>query len=152
MRADIPGTSHWVDLRGPDELTIGDIDAYNKPLIDAIEAADQAGKDRESVPITLPMVFARRDALLGELITGWSFQDAPLPYTLASRKKIPIAALPVFRDLADPYIEVINGLEGPKASPEAPTADGDGSVTTSPDTSENAPPASPEPPSETAGG
>ena len=148
MRTDVPGTEHWVEFRSPDEMTIGDIDAYNEPIVRALDAADNAGTPRDDVKLTISLANERRNALMACLITAWSFEDVPLPYAAESRKKIPIAARTVIDDLPDEHIKVIDGLEGPKEKTEAT----DGSATTSPGTSASDPPDSATEPSGTAGG
>lgn len=168
MRADVPGTSHYVDYRGPDELTIGDIDAWNEPFEEIFAARTNAddGDDGMEVSadgltmapkprasgtqITVDHLRRRRDILLGRVITGWSF-PVDLPYTAEKRATLPAAAVPALVKAYDTLTEAIGELDGPKEK-TAPTAPGGGSATTSPDESPSGPPALTPEPSATAAG
>jgi hypothetical protein len=157
MRTDIPGSSDWIEHREPAQLTIGDIDAFNEPLeamfdadAEAAARAPEGEEPAERKTIPLAVIGARRTALLGELITGWSF-GVPLPYTAASRRLLPAVAGITLNDIADAAVQAISDLSGPKATPGASEASG-GSASTSPGESESAPPVSAPEPSGTAGG
>lgn len=150
MRAELPGSPHWIEYRG--DLTVGDIDAWNEPIerLWADRASEDSGEDemevsedgltmkpkpKPPVRITTATLRERRDGLLARTITAWSFQDlAPLPYSGASRDVLPAAAVPLLKQVYDALTDAIDGLEGPKET-TPPTTAGDGSATTSTDES-----------------
>jgi hypothetical protein len=165
MRADVPGTEHWIDYRSPESLTIGDIDAYNEPIEEiwaqrATASSDEdemelsgdgvsmTPKPKPPIVITVATIRARRDALLSRTITGWSFTDVPLPYGPESRTTLPVAALPLLQKAYNSLTAAIDELDGPKDQ-TAPTG---GSATTSPATSASGLPDLTPEPSATAGG
>lgn len=156
MRVDVAGTGHWIEFRGPDELTIGDIDAFNVPFEEIFAAQATAGMEASDdgaslrpagAEITADHLRRRRDALLARVITGWSFTP-PMPYAAEKREGLPAAAVPALVKVYDILTTAIGELDGPKET----TADSGGSASTSPDESGSAPPDSAPAPSETAGG
>jgi hypothetical protein len=180
MRTDIPGTEHWIEHRGPEELKVGDVDAYNAPIeevsvarANAADSEDGDGmevsadgltmtpKPRTPAPgteLTVDHIRRRRDDLLSSVITGWSFEGFPLPYSAASRAQLPAVAIAGLTKVYDTLSDAIQGIGSPKetTSPtsetEPPTAPSDGSATTSGDTSPSPLPDSATEPSETAAG
>lgn len=178
MRTDIPGTEHYIEHRGPEELKVGDVDAYNAPIEEVQVARVNASDDDDGTEVsedgltmvpkprrvppgaelTVDHIRRRRDGLLSRVITGWSFQGVPLPYSAASRAELPAVAFPALAEVYDTLGDAIQGLGGPKetTSPtsetETPTAPSDGSGTTSADTSPSPLPDSATEPSVTAAG
>src|SRR5512142_2564636 len=78
---------HVVQMRGPDELLSGDRDAVNAsleiPISMSQDQAAQAAAGQEvggQLQVRLPvgMMEAQRNALLAQVITGWTL-DLPLP-------------------------------------------------------------------------
>ena len=88
MRLDIPGGA-WIELRGPDELTGGDDDAfqrvYSAAFAQDVEISDgdddmemsadgasmvPKAKPKRTIRVTMDMVAEQRDILLSRLITG----------------------------------------------------------------------------------
>lgn len=140
MRVDLPG-SHWVDLRDVSELTAADDDAWMLAINDAYaaRASEEVDSDDESAPkprlrLTAGMLTQRRDDLLSSLITDWSYAapDAvphiPLPYSVESRKLLPLAAGKALAEAIKPHQEALNGPSGPKEpEPKTSTTDGSGS-------------------------
>jgi hypothetical protein len=141
MRIEIPGPgSHWVELRDPDSLTAADDDAWQRVIQQAWAAKAEAEADAEDdapkakLRLTGDMLNERRDDLLASLITDWSFAapDAvphiPLPYSVESRKLLPLAAGKALAEGIKPHQEALNGPAGPKEpSPPTSTTDGSGS-------------------------
>jgi hypothetical protein len=137
----------WIELRGPDELTGADDDAwhlvYNQVVTDAAviepdgDGMEVSADGTSMVPkrrrIRMPpdILQRQRDGLLGLLITGWSY-DLQLPYTSASRTSLPLAMCKELDRAIQPHIAVIRDA-GPKE-----TASGS-STSTSPDGSGNSP-------------
>jgi hypothetical protein len=128
VREDVPGTGHWIEFRGPDELNIGDVDAYNSAFEEVFAETASAGMAVSDDGLTMsqgpvrPVITVdhlrrRRDAVLGRVITGWSF-GVPLPYTAEKREDLPAAAVPALLSLYKTVTDAIDGLEGPKAQTE----------------------------------
>jgi hypothetical protein len=150
MRIEVPGTEQWIDLRGPDELTGADDDAWQGVYTaiwaeraesdvnedtegDGMEvSADGASmaprKRRTKVPPNI--VQRQRDVLLASLITGWSYSEPPfslpLPYSTEARKTLPLAACKALDAAIKPHVEAITD-SGPKETTEASGTSGNGS-------------------------
>jgi hypothetical protein len=147
MRIDTPG-DNWIELRGVDELTGADDDAW-QAVYAAVwaERAEQAVNDddddgmemsgdgvsmvpkKRNVKVPPDIIRRQRDALLTELISNWSYTapDAkpyiPLPYTTASRKLLPLPACKILEETIRPHIQAITG-SGPKGKTSATSTSG----------------------------
>jgi len=129
MRIDLPGGA-WADLRDVDQLTGADQDAYFDAYDDLMAAKPQAvpqpdpanpGQMLPAEPAKLTNADGRvlRDRLLGSLITAWSFEDVPLPYTAESRKALPVMVCNALVKAMEPMQDALTGAEkdddgGPK--------------------------------------
>lgn len=132
IRVSLPG-EQWADLKDPSELTGADQDAYFDAY-DAIMATKPQAEPRpdpanpavmlEAAPARLSNADARvlRDGLLGTLITGWSYDHIPLPYTAESRKQLPVAACNALVKAMEPMQDALTGTEKDDAG--NPKADG----------------------------
>jgi len=144
MRLAIPG-GQWVDLRGPDELTGADDDAfqrvYSAAFAQDVEITDEddqmevspdgvsmtpKAKPKRTIRVTMDMVAEQRDILLSRLITAWSF-DIPLPYNSASRELLPLAATRALNEAIKPHLAELRKSAGPKESPGTTPASSNGS-------------------------
>lgn len=136
MRVEDPAGTWWIEIRGPDQLFGADEDAFKAVYESAIGAIDvELGEDdmevssdgvtmrprapeRRRVQVRLSMVNEQRDVLLARLITGWSFEDIPLPYTAASRELLPLT---VCKRLDDAIAEHKRILQGAGPDPKEAT-------------------------------
>jgi hypothetical protein len=138
MRLDLPDGA-WIELRGPGELTGADDDAWQAVYAevwasaaeadanhglgeggDAAAAEATASRHKRIVRVPPDFLQRQRDALLGELVTGWSY-DVPLPYTAAARKRLPLAACRALNAAIQPHIEILK-VSGPAEEPPVITA------------------------------
>jgi hypothetical protein len=123
MRTDLPG-GEWAEIKPVEDLTGADQDAY----FDSLDAA-RARRDAEAEAAPLPEGGVRpkgtltngdyrgiRDQAMGKLITAWSFDGVPLPYSTASRASLPLYACNALVDAVDDHVSALNGA-GPKAAP-----------------------------------
>jgi hypothetical protein len=132
----------WIELRGPGELVAADDDAWRAVYADlyaeGVQAqVDEGGDGMEVSPDGVSMTPKRRlavvprdllarqrDALLGGLITAWSYSDpgsAPqigLPYSAECRKVLPLAAWKALDAAIRPHVEAITAA-GPKETTAA---------------------------------
>lgn len=150
MRVSVPGGDNWIDLRGPGELTGADDDAWQAVYAEVWAQAAEAevgdsgdGMEvsadgvsmtpkKRTVKVPADIVRRQRDALIGRLITAWSYEAEPLalplPYTTLSRERLPLAACKALDEAIRPHVEAIKGA-GPKEQlPPASTTDGSGSA------------------------
>jgi hypothetical protein len=174
IRIDIPPVGDlpaaWIDIRRPESLTGDDDDAWHKIYFEVRmedaeanlnEAAAKADDAFEVTPdgtamvpkkprrVTVPkdMVRRQRDALIGRLITGWSYSEPPwnlaLPYTTAMRGVLPLRACKAIDQAILPHVSEITS-SGPKETPSG------SSTSTSPAESPSSHPASTAEPPTTA--
>jgi hypothetical protein len=148
-RIEVPGTDHWFDLEPVEFLTVDHQDSYLE-LIDELREKVRAALPPAPPPanpaVAEPEPVVRlgraeirqlQDLLLSWIFTGSSYA-LQVPWTPENRRQIPLSHWNVLRDALEPFYGPING-EGPKA-PET----GDGSATTSGESTPNplqAPPA-----------
>lgn len=149
MRIDVPGGDHWIELRGPDELTGADDDAWQSVYtaiwaeraeaeVNEAEVSEDTGDGmevsadgvsmkprRRTIKVPPNVVNRQRDILLTRLITAWSYEaepfSLPIPYTTLSREKLPLAAAKALDAAIVPHVEAIKG-EGPKETPGGTSA------------------------------
>ena len=128
---------HWAELRDVDDLSWADQEAWDAVWDDAIFDAQREQYDPETgerrmvmsadgstmTPVrVLPKITSedaarRRNQLLGSLITAWSLDDVPLPYTAAVKSQVPLAFGKALDRALGPYIEALTDT-GPKETTE----------------------------------
>jgi len=135
MRLDVG--EHFIEMRGPEALTGGDLDAFAAVYAAAFDQDVEIEDEDDSAPegmvlsddgvsyvpkpkgekrkvrVTMAMVAEQRDTMLSRLITGWSY-DLPLPYVAASRDLLPLAACRALDDAIKPHLKELRGTSGPK--------------------------------------
>lgn len=151
-RIDLPN-GQWAELKGPDDLTGADIDAYEEFLERIREEAlgpelppepDPENPAVMKVPerkgkFGVAQTHRIRDEILGLVIEAWSY-DLPLPYTAASRTGIGARACRKLDEAGGPAGAVLNNAEEeiePDPKPESGSAGTDGSTDTSPENTES---------------
>jgi hypothetical protein len=166
MRISLPGDA-WAEIREASTLTGADQDEY-QDMVDAALRLRQAEADAAAAalppanPAVMPDpadtadrprarlsnadVRGLRDKILSSMITAWSFDAIPLPYTSASRASLPIYVCNALQEAISPHIDALNG-GGPKENLTSPT-----SATTSAGTAPAPQPAPPAVSSATPGG
>lgn len=150
MRVEDPAGGWWIELRGPDQLFGADEDAFKAVYEAAIGAIDvEIGDDemevsddgvsmqpkqpeRRKVKVKLSMVNDQRDVLLSRLITGWSFEDIPLPYNAASREVLPLSVCKRLDEAIGEHKRILQG-RGPDPKEATTPASANGSRDVSPD-------------------
>lgn len=151
-RIDLPN-GQWADLKGPDDLTGADIDAYEEFLERVREDAlgpelppepdpknpavmkvpERTGKFRAS------HIHRIRDEILARTIAVWSY-DLPVPYEPGHREHIPASACRLLEKASDPAGKVLNGSEEdiePDPKQDSGSTGTGGSSGTSPESTEN---------------
>lgn len=128
----------WVEMRGADELTGGDQDAW----LEACEtmfgadgpAEPQVSEENPAVlaePAPAPARRVRysqvgqlRDLMLARLITSWSYPELPLPYHKEYRDVLPLMVCERLEDEAGKVTARLNGDDGtgPKAESSTTSA------------------------------
>lgn len=145
MRIDLPGGG-WADLRGPDDLTGSDQDAYFDAYDEIMAAKPQPvpQADPRNPAVMLEPARPRftnadgrvlRDKLLAMLITAWSYDHIPLPWSADAKKQLPVRVCNALYEATGPMDAALSGTEdqgedAPK--PAAPTGT-DGSSVSSAD-------------------
>jgi hypothetical protein len=148
-RVSLDDGGNWADLKTIPELTGADQDAVFDMHDRIMETKPQAepqpdpANPAQMLPAPRPRFSNKdgrdlRDAVLGVVITAWSFEDIPLPFTAEARRHLPLAACNALYRAVDPIQDALLGI----GSDEAPKADGpspgsDGSTDTSPESTEN---------------
>jgi hypothetical protein len=161
VRVDLPG-GQWAEMRSPDELTGGDKDAWlesmeftdtdqelpgQEPENPAVMPDPAQAKRRVKVRITMANLHKQRDMMLGRLITGWSYADIPLPYSRASRDRLPLSVCNALEEAVKAHVDALNGT-GPDPKEETSFTSG----STSPDAAPTLLPDVPSAPSEPVSG
>jgi hypothetical protein len=157
IRVELPG-GQWAELRGVDDLTGVDqddfLDTYDKLVADKPRPEPKPDPDNPAVqaaaePVKLTSADNRvlRDWLIGRFVTAWSF-DLPLPYTAASRERLPVKACnalqKAIKPMQDALVDDDDGDDGDEAGPKSgPVSGTGGSTGTSPDGSPSPLPAPP---------
>jgi hypothetical protein len=151
MRVEDQAGGWWIELRGPDQLFGADEDAFKAVYETAIGAIDvEIGDDdemevspdgvsmtpkqpeRRKIKVKLSMVNDQRDVLLSRLITGWSFEDIPLPYTALSRERLPLSVCKKLDEAISEHKRILQG-KGPDPKEATTHASANGSRDVSPD-------------------
>ena len=157
LKITLPG-DQWAEIRDASTLTGADQDEY-QDAVDVALRARQAEADAAAaaIPPANPAMMpdpaeipagsrARlanadmrglRDLVLGKLITAWSFDALPLPYTPAHRSSLPLYACNALTNAISSHIDALNGA-GPKeeTSPGSATTSSDGSSSLPPEPQE----------------
>lgn len=158
-RVDLPNGA-WAELKGPDDLTGADIDAYEEFLErvreDALGPELPPEPDPENPAVmkvperkgTFRAVHIHkiRDEILARTVAGWSY-DLPLPYEPGHRGSIPATACRLLEKASDPAGKVLNNSAGEETEPDPKQDSGStgpgGSSATSPENTESPLPESP---------
>ena len=151
-RIDLPG-GQWAELKGPDDLTGADIDAYEEflervredalgpelpPEPDPENPAQMRTPERKG-KWRVAHTHQTRDEILRILITAWSY-DLPLPYSAESRAALPGTACRKLDEAGGPAGAVLNNAEEeiePDPKPGSGSAGTGGSTGTSPENTES---------------
>jgi hypothetical protein len=155
-RVPLNNGDNWADLKTIPELTGADQDAvfdvYDRLLEGKPQAEPQPDPANPAVMLPAPRPrFSNkdgrdlRDAVLGVVITAWSFDQIPLPYTPEARRQLPLPACNALYKAVDPLQDALLGIEkdeDPKA--DGPSPGSDGSTGTSLASTESPLPAPPE--------
>jgi hypothetical protein len=128
----------WIEMRGVDELTGGDQDAWLETceeLFGADEPAEpQVSEENPAVLAEPAPAPARRvrygqvrqltDLMLARLVTGWSYPELTLPYRKEYRDHLPLTVCQRLEDEAGKVTARLNGDDdtGPKAESSTTSA------------------------------
>lgn len=105
MRVELPG-GHWADLKDPDDLVEGDRKAARKALAVPLD-------DDGNMVINAGMGDMMTDAVLAQVITGWSFEGRPIPSIVpGTLDTLSIAQARALRKAAEPHHELFWGDGG----------------------------------------
>jgi hypothetical protein len=155
-RIDLPG-GNWAVLKGPDDLTGADIDAYEEFLEgvrdDALGPELPPEPDPENPAVmkvpartgTFRVTHTHqiRDEILRLVITEWSY-GLPVPYAAEARPQLPGRACRMLDEAAGPAGAVLNNAEEeiePDPKQESGSTGTGGSSGTSPENTESPLPA-----------
>jgi hypothetical protein len=139
IRVPLPD-GQWADLRGPAELTGADQDAYYDAYDEIMASKPQPEPQPDPANPAVMLEPARprfsnadgrvlRDRLLGMVITAWSYDHLPIPYTAEYKKQLPVLACNALYRAVKPMDDALSGTEddeaegGPKAG-ESPGSGG----------------------------
>jgi hypothetical protein len=131
LRVPLNDGDNWADLKTIPELTGADQDAVFDVYDRLLEAKPQPEPqpDPANPAVMLPAPRPRfsnrdgrdlRDAVLSVVITAWSFDQIPLPYTPEARRQLPLPACNALYEAVDPIQDALLGVK----KDEAPKADG----------------------------
>jgi hypothetical protein len=117
---------HWADLKGVEELTSGDADAWEESINLSFELPEGAEDlepheveklARKSIKMDSELIHIQRDALLGVIITGWSLQGIPPPCEdVGSIKKMPLGLRREVEQAIQPHLAELRRRPDPKAT------------------------------------
>jgi hypothetical protein len=100
MRVDLPG-GQWADLKELDDLIEDDRQAARKALSVVTD-------DDGNMELNAGMGDAMRNAVMAQVITGWSFEGKPLPKDLPGViGSLPIATARALRKATKDHYELI---------------------------------------------
>jgi hypothetical protein len=138
LRVSLDDGDNWADLKTIPELTGADQDAvfdvYDRLLESKPQPEPQPDPANPAVMLPAPRPrFSNRDGrdlrdtVLGVVITAWSFDQIPLPYTPDARRQLPLPACNALYEAVDPLQDALLGIkkdEAPKANGPSPGSGG----------------------------
>jgi hypothetical protein len=144
---------NWADLKTIPELNGADqdvaFDAWDRISEGKPRPEPQPDPANPAVMLPAPPLRftnadnrAMRDAVLGQVITAWSY-DLPLPFTPDTRRQLPVLACNALYKAADPLQDALLGIEDEAPKSPEPSPGSGGSTGTSPESTGSPLPAPP---------